>query len=39
MKEFVFDAVENMVGKAENAEYQHFLLFPLCFQNPVGEDR
>ena len=23
---------ENIVGKEENAGYQHFLLFPLCFQ-------
>ena len=28
----VFDQVENMVGKGENADYQHFLLFPQCFQ-------
>ena len=28
----VFDGVENIVGKGENAGYQHFLLFPLCFQ-------
>ena len=25
---FVFDRVENIVGKGENAGYQHFLLFP-----------
>ena len=25
---FVFDWVENIVGKGENAGYQHFLLFP-----------
>ena len=24
----VFDRVENIVGKGENASYQHFLLFP-----------
>ena len=24
--------VENIVGKEENAGYQHFLLFPQCFQ-------
>ena len=24
-------AFENNVGKGENAGYQHFLLFPLCF--------
>ena len=26
--EFAFRIVENMVGKEENAGYQHFLLFP-----------
>ena len=29
---FVFDRVENIVGKVENAGYQHFLLFQKCFQ-------
>ena len=24
--------VENIVGKRENASFQHFLLFPQCFQ-------
>ena len=28
----VFDGVENIVGKGENAGYQHFLLFLQCFQ-------
>ena len=28
---FVFGRVENIVGKGENAGYQHFLLFPHCF--------
>ena len=28
----LFDKVENIVGKGENAGYQHFLLFPHCFQ-------
>ena len=28
----VFDRVENIAGKGENAGYQHFLLFPQCFQ-------
>ena len=28
----IFDAVKNTVGKGENAGYQHFLLFLLCFQ-------
>ena len=30
----VFDREENIVGKGENAGYQHFLLFPQCFQKP-----
>ena len=30
--ESVFHRVENNVGKGENAGYQHFLLFPHCFQ-------
>ena len=28
----VFDRVENIVGKGENAVFQHFLLFQQCFQ-------
>ena len=28
----VFHGIENMVEKEENAGYQHFLLFPQCFQ-------
>ena len=28
----VFHRIENIVGKGENAGYQHFLLFPQCFQ-------
>ena len=28
----VFDRVENIVGKGENAGNQHFLLFPKCVQ-------
>ena len=32
MIEFVFVRVERIVGKDENAEYQHFLLLPLNFQ-------
>ena len=31
MAKFVFDGVENIAGKGENAGYQHFLLFPQCF--------
>ena len=29
---FALGRVENNVGKGENAGYQHFLLFPQCFQ-------
>ena len=29
--EIVFQRVENIVGKGENAGYWHFLLFPQCF--------
>ena len=29
---FVLERVENIVEKGENAGYQHFLLFPQCFQ-------
>ena len=28
----LYDRVENIVGKGENAGYQHFLLFLQCFQ-------
>ena len=30
--EVVFHRIKNIVGKEENAGYQHFLLFPQCFQ-------
>ena len=29
---FLLERVENILGKGENAGYQHFLLFPKCFQ-------
>ena len=29
---FVLGRVENVVGKGENAGFQHFLLFPQCFK-------
>ena len=32
MMGYVSDSVENIVRKGENAGYQHFLLFPQCFQ-------
>ena len=28
----LYDRIENIVEKGENAGYQHFLLFPQCFQ-------
>ena len=33
---FVFQRVENILGKGENAGYQHFLLLPQCFQNSTS---
>ena len=30
--EFFIERVENIMGKGENACYQHFLLFPQCLQ-------
>ena len=33
MAQFFFDMVENIMGKGENTDNQHFLLFPQCFQN------
>ena len=32
MAEYVLDRVENIVGKGGNIGYQHFFLFPQCFQ-------
>ena len=32
----VFHRIKNTVGKVENAGYQHFLLFPQCFQKPFS---
>ena len=29
---FVLKGIENIEGKGENAGYQHFLVFPQCFQ-------
>ena len=31
---FKLKRVQNIVGKGENAGYQHFLLFPRCFYRP-----
>ena len=30
------DRAENIVGKEENPGYQHFLLFPPCFQKALA---
>ena len=32
LEKFTKGRVEIIVGKEENAGYQHFLLFPQCFQ-------
>ena len=34
----VFDREENIVGKGENTGYQHFLLFPQCFETASFPD-
>ena len=34
MMTFLYDRVENIVGKGKNAGYQHFLVFTQCFQKP-----
>ena len=34
----VYDRIENIVEKGENAGYQHFLLFPQCFQKATISD-
>ena len=36
MRISLFDRVENIVGKGENAGNQHFLLFPQCFPKPCS---
>ena len=33
----VFDREENIVGKRENAGYQHFLLFQKCFEKDTSK--
>ena len=33
----VVDSVEKIVGKGENACYQHLLLFPYCFQKALNQ--
>ena len=34
----VIGSLENIVEKAENAGYQHFLLFPYCFQKASSSE-
>ena len=34
----VFNRIENIVRKGENAGYQHFLLFPQCFEKASFPD-
>ena len=34
----VFHRIDNIVGKEEIAGYQHFLLFPQCFQKPFSSN-
>ena len=34
----VFDRVDNIAGKGENAGYQHFLLSPQCFEKASFPD-
>ena len=35
----IFGRVKNIVGKGENADYQHFLLFPRCFCKASGSEK
>ena len=34
----VFNRIENIVGKGENAGHQHFLFFPKCFQKALSSE-
>ena len=34
----VFDRAENTVEKGENAGYEHFLLYPQCFEKASFPD-
>ena len=36
MIRLVNDRIKNIVGKGENAGYQHFLLFQQCFPRPFS---
>ena len=33
------ESIENIVGQGENAGYQHFRLFPQCFQRFLSHGR
>ena len=35
---FALGRVENIVGKGENAGYQHFLLYPKCFRKSCAPE-
>ena len=35
--QFFLDKIENIVGKGENAGYQHFLLSPQCIQRTLSQ--
>ena len=37
-QKFDFRRIENIVVKGENAGYQHFLLFPQCFERPASSE-
>ena len=39
MEKIFLEMTENIVGKGENAGYQHFLLFPQFFQMSLSEGR
>ena len=36
MVKSVLDKTENIVGKEQNASYQHFLHLPQCFQKALS---
>ena len=35
---YIFERVENILEKGENAGYQDFLLFQKCFQKPPSSE-
>ena len=35
LMKFIFECVENIVGKGESGGYLHFVLFPQCFEMPA----